>query len=150
MKNKTLLLSIAATLTLLATAAEVQAKQPEIPLFRQSSDLVTTTKSGMKTTSGKAEIALAQHLRRIGAKFYGAFWCPYCTKQKEVFGNSAFKQIRYIECDPRGQNPRPNLCRQAGVRAYPTWVIKGQTYTGAYSSESLANISGYRGRRDFK
>ncbi len=121
-------------------------KQPTINL-----DLdVNYTKSSVKNTSGASEVALAKHLKKIGAKMYGAFWCPYCTKQKELFGKQAFASITYIECDPRGTNPHPDLCRKAGVRGYPQWVIKGRTYTGLQSLNDLANFSGYRGSRNFK
>lgn len=80
---------------------------------------------------------------------YGTYWCPYCTRQKQMFGLQGFNLIRYIECDPRGQNAKPNLCRQANVRGYPTWEINGQQYRGMRSLSDLANISGYRGSRNF-
>ncbi len=89
--------------------------------------------------------SLAAHLKKINAKMYGAFWCPACTKQKELFG-SAFKSINYIECDPRGTNPKPEMCKQANIRAYPTWEIHGQTYEGVFPLEGLAQLSGYQGR----
>ncbi|MFM7713642.1 MAG: hypothetical protein ACKO7A_13315, partial [Microcystis sp.] len=41
------------------------------------------------TVSGEAEIALAKHLKAIGAKEYGAFWCPHCYDQKQLFGKEA-------------------------------------------------------------
>jgi glutaredoxin len=153
MKIKTLFLPLATTLILFTTTVEAQqtSNHSQISLSASNSNLSNaSTKNAIKTTSGKAEIGLAQHLKKIGAKFYGAFWCPHCTRQKELFGSSALKQVKYIECDPKGQNARPNLCRQAGIKAYPTWIIKGKTYTGAHSLQELANISGYKGRRDFK
>ena len=157
MKSQLLILSLATTfLTLLATTASAQ---PEVIHVAKSTTTIATetlnlqkiqTKSSVQTTSGKAEIALARHLRKIGAKFYGAFWCGYCARQKSVFGQAALKSIRYIECDPRGVNPRTQLCRQVGIQGYPTWEIKGRFYRGYYSLEDIANISGYKGRRDFK
>ncbi|HIK24468.1 MAG: hypothetical protein P3X23_007025 [Thermosynechococcus sp. Uc] len=88
---------------------------------------------------------LANHLKKINAKMYGAYWCPACMKQKELFG-SAFKTINYIECDARGTNPQPELCKEANIRAYPTWEINGKRYEGVYPLEGLAQLSGYRGR----
>ena len=38
------------------------------------------------TSSGESEIALTQHLKQVGAKMYGAFWCPHCQEQKQLFG----------------------------------------------------------------
>ncbi|HEY9888334.1 MAG TPA: hypothetical protein V6D02_08030, partial [Candidatus Obscuribacterales bacterium] len=31
---------------------------------------------------------LAQHLTAQGATMYGAFWCPHCADQKELFGEA--------------------------------------------------------------
>ncbi len=44
------------------------------------------------TTSGAAEMVLAQHLKQTEAKFYGAFWCPHCHDQKQLFGQEAVAQ----------------------------------------------------------
>ena len=45
------------------------------------------------TTSGESEIALARHLKEIGAKEYIAWWCPHCHEQKLLFGKEAYKII---------------------------------------------------------
>ncbi|MBD2772082.1 vitamin K epoxide reductase family protein [Iningainema tapete] len=102
------------------------------------------------TTSTEAEKALAAHLKQVGAKMYGAFWCPHCHDQKQLFGKEAFSQINYIECDPKGKNPQPDLCKAANVKGYPTWQVKAQTVSGTQSLEKLAQISGYKGSRNFK
>ena len=76
------------------------------------------------TTSGPAEVALAQHLSGIGAKMYGAWWCPHCHDQKQLFGDTAAKQIPYVECAEDGQNSQTDLCRsKRGVSGFPTWEI---------------------------
>ena len=92
--------------------------------------------------------ALADHLKKVGAKMYGAYWCPYCTRQMEMFG-AAFRSIDYVECDPRGKNPRPNLCQAAKIKGYPTWEINGKFYPGVQSFEELAEASNYKGSRKF-
>ncbi|MBM0742390.1 hypothetical protein JOY44_12305 [Phormidium sp. CLA17] len=92
---------------------------------------------------------LALHLKKINAKMYGAYWCSYCTHQKELFGKSAIQSISYIECDPRGANAKPNLCKAAKVTAYPTWEINGKQYVGVQSLEELAKWSGYKGSTKF-
>jgi len=104
------------------------------------------------TTSGPAQLALARHLREIGAKEYGAYWCPHCQDQKMLFGKEAAALIDYIECDPRGQNSRAQLCQAAAanVKGFPTWEIKGQFYSGTQSLEKLADLSGYTGPRNFQ
>ncbi len=85
---------------------------------------------------------LAKHLSASGAKFYGAYWCPHCADQKAMFGPAAALPP-YIECDPRSPVGRPQVCAAAGVRAYPTWEIKGQRYEGVLSLDELAGLSGY-------
>lgn len=102
------------------------------------------------TTSGPAEIALARHLTEIGAKEYGAFWCPHCYDQKQLFGKEAFAIIDYVECDPKGKNPRPQLCQQAGIEGFPTWEINKTLYPGVQPLDELAKASGYQGPQNFK
>ena len=104
------------------------------------------------TISGPAEIGLARHLRQIGAKEYSAYWCPHCHDQKMLFGKEAAAIIDYVECDPRGQNSRAEICQAAAanVKGFPTWEIKGQFYSGTQSLEKLADLSGYTGPRNFQ
>lgn len=102
------------------------------------------------TTSGAAELALAAHLKQVGAKMYGGFSCSHCHDQKQLFGKEAFRQINYIECDPKGKNPQPDLCKAANVQGYPTWKINGKSVSGTQSLEELATLSDYQGPRNFQ
>ena len=87
---------------------------------------------------------LAVHLTKIDAKFYGAFWCPACKQQKEMFGSSA-DRIPYVECSPGGQRaPVAQVCREARIESYPTWLINEQRYTGVQPLEILAQSSNYK------
>jgi hypothetical protein len=105
--------------------------------------------AGKTSSKQSAEMALALHLRKAGAKMYGTYWCTTCQWQQEQFGD-AFKQVSYVECDPAGENPRPDLCDRAGITAYPTWEVNGQLVRpGAFSLDRLADLSGYSGPRDF-
>ncbi len=115
-----------------------------------SMDSTSGAEYQITTTSGPAEVALARHLQKIGAKKYGAYWCPHCQEQKQLFGQTAFAMINYIECDPQGKNSQSQLCRAAGITGYPTWEIQGELYPGRLSLERLADLSGYSGRRDFQ
>lgn len=63
---------------------------------------------------------LAQCIADSGAKFYGAFWCPHCTAQKEAFGNS-YKLLPYIECSLPDKSGQTQECIDAGITGYPTW-----------------------------
>ncbi|TAF48790.1 MAG: hypothetical protein EAZ61_15010 [Oscillatoriales cyanobacterium] len=95
-------------------------------------------------------IALAQHLTAIGAQQFGAYWCPHCHTQKELFGIEAFANINYIECDPKGVNPQTEFCRATGIHSYPTWKINDQLHEGIHELTELADLSGYTGGRSFK
>jgi len=102
------------------------------------------------TTSGPAEIALAEHLTQAGAQEFGAYWCPHCHDQKELFGKQAADKLPYVECDPNGKNGQPDLCRAAGVRSFPSWKIGGKLYEGVTPLDRLADLSGYKGDRNFR
>ena len=56
----------------------------------------------------------AKCLTEKKAVMYGTFWCPHCARTKKRFGSS-FKYIKYIECDPRGENEQSELCIQKEI-----------------------------------
>jgi uncharacterized membrane protein len=87
--------------------------------------------------------ALAQHLAKSGATFYGAFWCPHCQEQKALFGGAA-SGLPYVECDPKGAGAQPERCERAGVRVFPTWVIGSERREGVQSLDDLARLSGFK------
>jgi hypothetical protein len=68
---------------------------------------------------------IAKCLTEKGVKFYGAYWCSHCAEQKKLFGDD-MRYVNYVECDPRGQNPKRDECVAAGVQSYPTWFFPGQ------------------------
>lgn len=105
---------------------------------------------GTSASSGSAQVQLAQHLADIDAQMFGAYWCSHCQNQKKMFGKEAFKKIDYVECDPKGENPRPQLCKEANIEGFPTWKIKGEFYSGERTLEDLAQLSGYQGSRNFE
>jgi len=105
------------------------------------------------TKSGEAEIALAQHLVKSGAKEYVAYWCPHCHEQKLLFGKEAYQIINdnsKVECASDSPNGKPELCKAAKIDSFPTWIINGKSYSGVQNLEELANITGYTGPKNFK
>lgn len=102
------------------------------------------------TVSSPAEVALAKHLTATGAQEFGAYWCPHCHDQKQLFGAEASALLNYIECDPKGQNSQTELCQTTGITGFPTWKIQGQLYPGVQSLEKLAGLSGYKGPQSFQ
>lgn len=85
--------------------------------------------------------ALAMHLEEKGARFYGAYWCPHCQEQKELFGASA-DRLPYVECTPQGRNGPVNVaCVTRDIADYPTWIIDGRKYTGVLTPDRLASVT---------
>lgn len=88
--------------------------------------------------------ALAVHLTQRGAKMYGAYWCPHCVEQKEMFGAAA-RRLPYVECSSGGQGSRQaQACQAAGIRNYPTWVIDGQRIQEVLTLTRLAELTGFQ------
>ncbi|CAA6656045.1 unnamed protein product [Spirodela intermedia] len=90
-------------------------------------------------------ISLAKHLRAIGAKMYGAFWCSHCLEQKQMFGREAMKIVDYVECFPEGAGKGKNIlkeCTDVGIEGFPTWIIRGQAISGEQTLSDLAAASG--------
>lgn len=82
---------------------------------------------------------LAECIAKSGAKFYGAFWCPHCKAQKELFGDAAEK-LPYVECSTPDGKEVNQICKDAGVEGYPTWVFaNGTRATGEVPLASLAS-----------
>ncbi len=82
-----------------------------------------------------------QCLADSGTIFYGAFWCPHCQSQKELFGDSD-DLLPYVECDANGKDANPAACTAAGVKTYPTWVFPdGNIETGTKSLKQLGEWS---------
>jgi len=80
----------------------------------------------------------AQCIKDSGAIFYGAFWCSHCQNQKKAFG-SAEQYLPYVECSTPDGKGQTQVCKDAGVTSYPTWVFKnGVTENGELSFEELS------------
>jgi hypothetical protein len=112
--------------------------------------LVAAKGQAITTSSGPAEIALANHLTKVSAKMYGAYWCSHCYSQKQLFGKEAWPQVNYIECAADGEKANPAACEQAKIKGYPTWQINGRQYPGTMSMFKLAKASGYKGPTNFQ
>jgi hypothetical protein len=88
--------------------------------------------------------SFAQCLKAKGAKMYGAWWCPHCAEQKEMFG-FAFQYINYVECSPPSQKVINDTCKQAGIKNFPTWQFGDGSR--AEGTEPLAMLSEKTGCR---
>jgi hypothetical protein len=91
--------------------------------------------------SSAEQLALSDHLRRLGVLFYGAWWCPACFQQKNLFGQQAGDQLPYVEC-AKSEAGRER-CEKAEIRAYPTWIMGDQRLEGVQTLEELKRWSGF-------
>ena len=94
--------------------------------------------------SSPQAIELTQHLNAIGARFYGAWTCPACFRQMNLFGKQAGSAVPYVECRKPKQLPeQAESCKAAGIRAYPTWVLPDDSRkVGVQSLDALSSWSG--------
>lgn len=84
----------------------------------------------------------ASCLTESNVKMYGAYWCPHCQNQKEMFGKS-WKYVEYVECALPNQQGQSIVCQQAGIESYPTWEFgDGSRQSGELTFEELSQQSG--------
>ncbi|MDD9868105.1 MAG: hypothetical protein OXU73_02140 [Candidatus Campbellbacteria bacterium] len=110
------------------------------------SDKQSRAKQNYDPATATEDEKLAFHLDETGSIFYGAFWCPACESQKNMFDDKGQKLLPYVECslpNRRGQYP---VCDEAGVRSYPTWhFTSGLVCPSVLTKGALAVASGYNG-----
>lgn len=86
--------------------------------------------------------AFAKCLTTKQAKMYGAYWCPHCEDQKEKFGSS-FQYAPYVECGIKGSKGIAQVCTDAGIKRFPTWIFgDGTRVEGAHELEFLGEATG--------
>ena len=101
---------------------------------------VLYTPPSVKGLSTPEQIALADHLSKTGAKFYGAYWCTYCNRQRTMFGAGGSRALPYIECAQDGYQAQ--RCPK-DVTGYPSWQIGGKFYSGMQTLSQLQQLSGF-------
>jgi thiol-disulfide isomerase/thioredoxin len=131
--------------------ADTSGSRVEIESLAPTTDATPQIGWEITATSGKAEIALAKHLAKKGVKLYGAYWCPHCYEQKQLFGKQAWAIVPHIECaEDAKDNPQPKVCTKAGIKGFPTWKIGGKLDAGVKKLAELGKLTGYQGNTDFK
>ena len=126
-------------------AALVLASMPLLPnraLSQQATaDPSTTPTLGQAINpSNGAQLELVRRLRERGALYYGAWWCPACFRQKNLFGQEAGNQLPYVECEKTAADRQ--RCDRAGIKAYPTWVLGDRRVEGMLSLDALGRLLG--------
>ena len=76
------------------------------------------------------------------AKMYGAYWCPHCAEQKEMF-ESSFQYVPYVECGIPGSRDEAPACKDVGIKHFPTWQFAdGERREGTQSLQTLGVKTG--------
>jgi hypothetical protein len=83
---------------------------------------------------------LAKCLKEKGAKFYGASWCGWCKKQKEIFGQAA-QYLPYIECVDEKTQQMTSQCQEANIQGFPTWEFFGEKISGFKTPKELSQLA---------
>ncbi len=87
------------------------------------------------------EYELAKCLKEKNTTMYGAFWCPHCLEQKNMFGKS-FELINYVECSTLDKQ-QTKYCQDKQIHGYPTWEFaNGTRQSGYLSKDKLKQLSG--------
>ena len=116
--------------------AESEVSEPEVsePEISQEETVVTEEAGGLYAP-------LAKCLTQKGVRMYGAYWCPHCAEQKEMFGDD-FRFVKYFECDPQGENSQAARCTQDKITSYPTWYFPVSGYDpGTKPLEEVAKLA---------
>ena len=88
--------------------------------------------------------AFVRCLTQRGVKMYGAWWCPHCVEQKEMFGAS-FQYAPYTECGIIGKTQGQALvCKDEDVKHYPTWQFPptGERVERVFTLQELSDKTG--------
>ena len=98
------------------------------------------------TESTPQSIKLADQLNNVGAKFFGAYWCPACKEQMKIFGKQAGRKLQYVECGLPDKYPaQVKQCSKANIQSIPTWTRPGSTrLEGVQSIHKLERWSGLK------
>jgi len=114
------------------------------PVMNERTGEAMMVPAKIKRPSTSQAVALAKYLRGHGAKMYGAFWCPHCSRQKELFGREAWDYIDYVECAAKGYRTQFAICIEDKVEGYPAWKFgNGKSQGGEMELMAIAEMSGF-------
>lgn len=86
----------------------------------------------------------ARCLKDRDVKMYGAWWCPHCQEQKEMFG-AAFEYAPYVECGIKGDtHGEAQVCKDENIHHFPTWQFPpmGERVERIFTLEELSDRTG--------
>ncbi len=122
------------------TVKEVDIQDDKVIIQETKKDIeeVKTIKTSTDSTIFEPQVQIskdsfARCLTQKWAIFYWTDVCPFCIKQKELFGES-FEYINYVNC-----LKEPTKCSEANISKVPTWQFANKEMeTGFKTFEELA------------
>lgn len=140
-KNATpIAIVVAGLLVAVACFLSVQ-KNPTTGEVDNTASLIQTEILSETAYSDQELEDLAKCLTESGAKFYGASWCGWCNKEKELFGQ-AVQYLPYVECYDEATQGLTQVCQDKGIQGFPTWEFNGVQSPGYKEAAVLAQMSG--------
>ena len=114
---------------------------------------ITNTKEkispAITTSSSSQKVKFAKFLSENNIKMYSAYWCPHCHDQKQLFGETAVKELTVIECAKDGKDNQYQLCQEKQIEGFPSWEINDKIYSGVMDLNDLSIMTGYEGDSNF-
>jgi len=135
--------------TVIAPAETETTELPEEEIASEQKELGAETEKAVEEVVEEkpvqpqpAELGFTECLKSKGAVLYGAYWDSSTKTQKEYFGADAVN-INYIECGIQGDyRAQSEICKEAGIQAYPTWIIGNDKHMGILEIKQLAVLTG--------
>ena len=94
------------------------------------------------TESTAQTLRFAEQLNTVGARFFGAHWCPACKEQMKLFGKQAGRHLNYVECGlPEKYPDQVKQCRDENIRSIPTWTRPGSARLEGVQSVSYTHLT---------
>lgn len=114
-------------------------------LFMAVISIVITFKPKAPDSGNQDFLEFATCVADSGAKMYGAYWCPHCQNNKDMFGAywDAIESKVYVECDPYGDGSQAEECINNNIQGYPTWIYaNGVSIPGENDLNVIAQNTG--------
>jgi hypothetical protein len=128
------------------TAPQVASIQASTTQYKHSNNTKMLRSNSASVIAPK--VALATHLKQIGAKFYGTFGVLIVPSKNKCLVNKLFVKLIILSAMHVAIIATQSLYK-ARISGFPTWEINGTQYRGMKSLKELADLSGYKGERNF-
>lgn len=106
-----------------------------------SSDVKLQSSSQAEGEAAPDLVQFAKDLADAGAKVYGAYWCPACTSQKQLFEDGG-DNLPFINVSAPDRTPN-QIGIDEEITEYPTWEFPdGTREVGVLDLQTISSRSG--------